>query len=79
MTVKVSCWQLLFPLRKQRTDVSSADRNFRVIVPFPFDGGLRRAISATRQRDVGALADDNVARAKRIVDRWWHWKLTAFL
>lgn len=79
MDCKSFSWSLFFPLRDRRTDVSSADGNFRVVVPFPFDGGLRRAISATRQRDVGALSDDNVARAERIVDRWWNWKLTAFL
>lgn len=63
MTEKFLGKQLFFPLREQHTDVSSADGNFGVVVPFPFDGGLRRAISATRQRDVGAFADDNVARA----------------
>lgn len=52
--------------------MSLADGDFRVVVSFPLDGGLRRAISAARQRDVGALAHDNVARAQRVVDRWRH-------
>lgn len=48
--------------------MSLADGDFRAVVPFPLDGGLRRAISAARQSDVGALADDHVARAQRVVD-----------
>lgn len=59
---------------RRLTGVSLGDGDFRVVVPFPLDGGLRRAISAACQRDVGALSHDNVARAQRIVDGRRHCK-----
>lgn len=53
---------------RRLTGMSLGEGDFRVVVPFPLDGGLRRAISAARQSDVGSLPDDNVARAQRVVD-----------
>lgn len=44
-----------------------SDGDFGVVIPLPLDGRLGGAISAARQRDVGAFADDHVARAQRVV------------